>query len=176
MKLIVGLGNPGEKYETTRHNVGAQVVQLFAVECLIGLKEKKFSSLMGKGHFEGQEFLLIFPQTFMNRSGDAVAAVLNFYQIRPEEMLMVHDDIDLDLGRLKLDFNVGAAGHRGVSSVIESIGMKNFSRLRIGVGRPQTKEEVELYVLSPFSDEEKEKADVMREEGVKVIKKWLQGG
>lgn len=178
MKLLVGLGNPGKKYERTRHNIGAQALYEFASGSGIGLERKNFSSLFGKGKVEGADLLLLFPQTFMNRSGEAVKAVLDYYRVPSEEMLVIHDDIDLDLGRLKLDFDAGSAGHRGVLSVIEMTGTQLFYRLRMGVGRPAQRDEVENYVLSPFLAEEEERVQEMKKMSIEMIKQWIrnQGG
>ncbi|MBI4374298.1 MAG: aminoacyl-tRNA hydrolase, partial [Deltaproteobacteria bacterium] len=165
----------GKKYEKTRHNIGAETLSEFANESGVGLEEKKFSSLFGKGKAEGTDLLLLLPQTFMNRSGEAVKAVLDYYRVPAEEVLVIHDDIDLDLGRLKLDFDAGAAGHRGVLSVIEMTGTQVFHRLRMGIGRPLMRDEVENYVLSPFSTEEEEKVQAMRKMSVKMIKQWIRG-
>lgn len=174
MKLVVGLGNPGREYEKTRHNIGAELVWRFARDHSARPKAKKFSSLAGEGEIEGDTVVFLLPQTYMNRSGEAVAEAVSHYRLPSDRMIVVHDDIDLPLGRLKLDFDAGAAGHKGVASIIERIGSQRFSRIRLGIGRPSGKEEVEAYVLAPFSPAEKDAAENMKEEAKKVLENWLK--
>ena len=170
MKLIVGLGNPGKEYVGTRHNVGFSLVERLASQWHIDLGRKKFSSFTGDGVVEGQKVILLLPQTFMNLSGGAVLQAVQFFG--GPELLVVHDDLDLALGRVKLDFGRGAAGHRGVSSIMESVG-KDFSRVRLGIGRPERKEQVESFVLSAFGSEEMLQVAPMVDEGIRVVHQWL---
>lgn len=152
MQLIVGLGNPGDKYKKQRHNVGFMILDRFVKENdLEWGSNSKLKSQVTK--FEGK--ILVKPQTFMNNSGDAVSLVSNFYKIGPEDITVIHDDVDLPLGQIKRQFNVGAAGHHGVEDIILKLGTKEFNRIRIGIGRPQNPNIlVEDYVLMDFSDEE----------------------
>ncbi|MCS7171742.1 MAG: aminoacyl-tRNA hydrolase [Aquificaceae bacterium] len=154
IKLLVGLGNPGKKYEKTRHNVGFMVID----EVLRGLKSQKPSeeclSLLYRANIDGREVLLAKPQTYMNNSGLAVVNLLEEYDIMPEEMLVVYDDLDLPLGRLRLRLEGSSGGHHGVESIIREIKTDKFPRLRVGIGRPVDKSKVVDYVLSPFSEEE----------------------
>lgn len=168
MKLIVGLGNPGEQYEGTRHNIGVDAVRAFAASRKIGLRDRRFRSLWGESGGLG----LLLPRTYMNRSGAAVGEALAETGCDAKDLLVVHDDLDLALGRIKLDFNAGGAGHRGVESVIETIGSKAFHRVRIGIGRPPAKDDVEGYVLSPFAEPEKEEALKSVEQAVQKIEEW----
>lgn len=173
MKLVVGLGNPGAKYEGTRHNIGFEVVQALTGAAGIRFTKKAFSSLSVKENYKGREVLFLLPQTYMNRSGEAVREAIAFYRISPKDLVVVHDDLDLALGRVKVDFNAGAAGHRGVGSITEMIGTKEFNRIRIGIGKPARKEEVEGYVLAPFGRDEGEVKRVMLNEAVRELDSWI---
>lgn len=152
--LIVGLGNPGPEYGASRHNVGFWVVDLLAAQHRIRVTRKGHYSLVGNGFICGEPVVLAKPQAFMNRSGLAVGALLSALGLGPGEMVVVHDDIDLPLSRLKLKTRGGDAGHLGVRSIIEALGTGEFRRLRVGVGRPAGKGEMVDYVLSPFAEEE----------------------
>ncbi len=173
MKLIVGLGNPGSRYVRTRHNVGFMAVERIARHFGIGLGSEKFSSVWGKGGWKGQELGFLLPQTFMNLSGDAVRAAAAFYKVEVRDLLVAHDDLDLVPGRVKLGFDSGDAGHKGVRSTIAALGTQEFFRARIGIGRPERKEEVESYVLSPFQKEETTALEGALEEIQKLVERWI---
>ena len=173
MKMIVGLGNPGERYRLTRHNIGAVLIERFSKNRSIAVTQEKFSSRIGQGEVGRHKVLLQIPLTFMNLSGEAVSEALNFYKIPIELLLVVHDDIDLALGRMKLDFDAGAAGHKGVLSIIDRTGGASFYRLRLGIGRPARKEEVEGFVLSPFSGDEGAAVEEMLQEGEGQLEGWI---
>lgn len=151
MKLVVGLGNPGEKYENNRHNLGFMVVEEFGR----GLAWKKERDLLCE-LAKTPEYIVVKPTTFMNLSGEAVKAVSNFYKIPHKEILVIHDELDLDFGKIRISFDSSAAGHNGVDSVIKSLATMDFNRLRIGVGRPKIKK-ADRFVLSDFTKEEKAK-------------------
>lgn len=151
---IVGLGNPGPEYVRTRHNVGQMVVESFAEKHHIACDREKFKSTFGKGRIGQQEAVLVSPQTYMNLSGESVQGWWNFYHWTGDDLVVVHDEIDLPLGRIKFGFGRGAAGHNGIKSIIESIGTQGFYRLRFGVGRPMGKQPVSDFVLRPFADDE----------------------
>lgn len=167
------MGNPGEKYHGTRHNVGFDVVVGLAGETGVRIAKKGFSSLWAKERVDGREILFFLPQTFMNRSGEAVGEAMGFYKVPPQDLMVVHDDLDLALGRVKADFNAGAAGHRGIGSIIDRIGTKEFHRIRLGIGRPERKEDVEAFVLSPFGSVDKETVEAMKTAAVGELKKWI---
>lgn len=173
MKLIIGLGNPGRQYAETRHNVGFRIVQQLAQEEGIAIGQKGFSSLWAKGMMRGVEALLLLPQTMMNRSGPAVREAKEFYKVLDRDLLIVHDDLDLPLGRVKLDWNAGPAGHRGVSSVVDVLGSKEFFRVRVGIGRPMRKEDVEEFVLSPFEEADEKAVQDSIGSAVKLIREWV---
>jgi len=151
MKLIVGLGNPGKKYEKNRHNVG-----FLAVDYLIQKRNaRKINSSFKGDLYKTSDFLLLKPSTFMNLSGESVVLVKNYYKIDNEDIIVIHDDIDLKLGALKFKRGGGHGGHNGLKSIDKHIG-NDYYRIRIGVGRPKSKEEVIDFVLSDFKEEELE--------------------
>jgi PTH1 family peptidyl-tRNA hydrolase len=156
VKLIVGLGNPGRRYRGTRHNVGFQVVGRFASRLGIPLEQSRFESRFGRGRVQGIDVGLLEPQTFMNDSGKAVAAVLGFLPVREvsSDLLVVYDDADLPLGRLRLRARGGDGGHLGLRDVIASIGTQELPRLRFGIGRPLDFQETVAHVLQEFSNAE----------------------
>lgn len=156
MYLVTGLGNPGEDYRDTRHNSGFMVVERWASELGVQLSGGRFESAFAEAKYRGELIILQCPLTFMNRSGRAVKSIMEHYRISPDRFLLIHDDIDLPVGRLKVSFDGGSGGHRGVQSVIDSIGTRKFNRLKIGVGRPLFGEEVEDFVLSPFYPEDRD--------------------
>ena len=151
MKLIVGLGNPGKKYELNRHNVG-----FLAVDYLINkFNASKVSSKFKGALYKAGDYLFLKPSTFMNLSGESVALVKNFYKLDNKDIIVIHDDIDLKLGALRFKRGGSSGGHNGLKSIDKHIG-NDYWRIRIGVGRPERKEEVVNYVLSDFSKEELE--------------------
>jgi peptidyl-tRNA hydrolase, PTH1 family len=153
--LVVGLGNPGREYERTRHNVGWLVVDELARR-LDGRWREKFSGRLAEVRLDGFRLALLEPETFMNDSGRSVAAAARFFKVEPESLLVVHDDVDLEAGRLQARAGGGLAGHNGLRSLAQSLGTQDFLRLRIGVGRPGRGDprSVADYVLSPFATEE----------------------
>lgn len=158
MKLVVGLGNPGSRYEQTRHNAGFRVAQSVAAQHGIELASLRFSGRYGEGTLEGVEFGVLLPQTFVNRSGEAVAAAVAGLAIdSPErDLLLVYDDMDLPLGRIRLRRGGGAGGHNGMADVISCLESRALPRLRFGIGRPPESQDPVDYVLSPFSAQEEE--------------------
>ena len=156
MKLIVGLGNPGRQYRGTRHNVGFQVVDCFASRLGIPLEQSSFESRFGRGRVQGIDVGLLEPQTFMNDSGKAVAAAVGFLPVHEvsSDLLVIYDDADLPLGRLRLRARGGDGGHLGVRDVIASIGTQELPRLRFGIGRPPDFQETVAHVLQKFSNAE----------------------
>lgn len=159
MKLIIGLGNPGEKYELTRHNVGWLALNHFLRRKDVTIEEahaKKFDSLLTTATVGGEKHLFLYPITFMNESGRAVQKAMQFYKLAPSEIIVLHDEIDLPLGTIRLTQDSGAAGHNGVKSIIEHLGTSAFRRIRIGIesrteGRiPPT----DAFVLQPFTPTE----------------------
>jgi PTH1 family peptidyl-tRNA hydrolase len=154
VKLVVGLGNPGPRYEATRHNVGFRVIEALAAAHGIPLRERLSTAQYGAGAVGPHRVVLAKPLTYMNLSGQAVAGLRTHFSIPARDVIVVHDDLDLALGRVKLKMKGGDAGHYGVRSVIEHLGTDDFPRVRVGIGRPATKEAVTDYVLSPFTRDE----------------------
>lgn len=171
--VVVGLGNPGKQYENTRHNVGFQVVDELAHQFHVHLQERKFRASWGMGTIEGQRVLLFKPLTFMNRSGEAVKEMLGYFGISARQTLVVHDDLDLPCGRIKLARRGGAGGHRGVLSIIEHVKSRDFPRLKLGIGRPLQGETVEAYVLQIPYPQQAEVFQKMISRGVKGVQAVL---
>ncbi len=159
MKIIVGLGNPGRTYAKQRHNVGFMVLDLLAEQCGIALTKHSFGALVGSGAIEGNAVLLVKPETFMNLSGEAVAALVGFYKLEPKDLIVLHDEMDIELGYLKIMRGRGPGGHNGVSSIIASLATQDFVRIRVGIGRPPAGADPTGYVLSPFEKSEREAAE-----------------
>ncbi len=157
--LVVGLGNPGSRYEQSRHNVGFQAVDLLAVRYHARVDRKRFQGCYGRIRMGDRPVLLVKPQTYMNRSGQCVRAFSDYYRVRPAAILVIHDDLDLDFGRIKVVARGGAGGHNGVRSIISHLGTREFARVRFGIGRPGDDQEgmpVERFVLARFSAHEQE--------------------
>ncbi len=157
--LVVGLGNPGPKYETTRHNVGFMALDHFAASSNCPLRQGKFSGEFCRQRLFSQQVCLVKPMTFMNRSGSCVAAFVRFFKIPLANILIIHDDLDLPFSRVKVVAGGGAGGHNGVRSIIQALGTKKIARVKIGIGRPALDENghgipVDHYVLSEFSSDE----------------------
>lgn len=173
---LCGLGNPGNEYAKTRHNVGFQVVDRLAQAFGIALQQRKFRAGWGTGTVEGRKIFIVKPLTFMNRSGEVVVEVLKYFGIAANQMLVIHDDLDLPVGRIRLVLKGGAGGHRGVSSVIQHLGHQDFPRLKLGIGRPAHRETVESYVLHPPYPEETLAFNDMVERGFEAVKAVLSTG
>jgi PTH1 family peptidyl-tRNA hydrolase len=156
LRLVVGLGNPGPEYEATRHNAGFRVVERFAARAAIALGgEKRLRARFGVGRVAGHEVGLLLPDTWMNRSGEAVARAIDAHPLDPAcDLLVVYDDLDLPFGRLRLRPSGGAGGHNGLADVTLRLGRSDFARLRVGIGRPPAGVDVIDWVLAPFSDAE----------------------
>jgi PTH1 family peptidyl-tRNA hydrolase len=154
LRLVVGLGNPGRAYSTTRHNIGFMVVDRIAVEFAIGMGKEKFNSVFGRGRIADVEAVLAKPMAFMNRSGPPVRGLADFFRISSQDVLVIHDDIDLDFGRLKIKEKGGHGGHNGIRSLMDAFGRGDFARLRIGIGRSETGKGVADYVLDHFMRDE----------------------
>jgi PTH1 family peptidyl-tRNA hydrolase len=159
MRLIVGLGNPGSQYENTRHNAGFMVVDKLAGEFGISVNKNKFDVRYGRGAIEDHEVMLAKPMAFMNRSGWPVQKLAAYFKINSKDLMVVHDDIDLAFGRLKIKEKGGHGGHKGLKSIIHAVGEDEFVRLRIGVGRSEAESSVSDHVLGPFFGHESKRLD-----------------
>lgn len=175
--LIVGLGNPGAEYEDTRHNAGVWFLEALARSCGASLQlERKFHGLTARACLGGREVRLLFPATFMNRSGQAVAAVTNFYRIPPRSILVAHDELDLPVGTARLKQGGGHGGHNGLRDIISHLGNnREFLRLRIGIGHPGDSNRVVNYVLNKPSRQDGDKIHAVIDESVCLMAEVLNG-
>jgi PTH1 family peptidyl-tRNA hydrolase len=155
LKLIVGLGNPGLEYAETRHNIGSMAATRLAGRSGIAIKRKGYHGLYGVGRVAGQEVTILLPQTYMNRSGDSVAPACQSLGVEPGDLIVIHDEIDLAFGCLRIKVGGGHGGHNGLRSIGAALGATDFSRLRMGVGRPAVGGDVSRHVLSRFNPEER---------------------
>jgi PTH1 family peptidyl-tRNA hydrolase len=174
--LIAGLGNPGRKYQLTRHNLGFRVIETLAQNHQISLNQKKFQSIFGQGIIEGHKVHLILPQTYMNLSGIAVGHWVRYFHSSPERLVVVHDDLDLAWGRLRIVAKGGAGGHRGVLSLIEHLQTKVFIRLRVGVGRPPGDQPPEAYVLETIPASLRADLDQLVREAASALEMIIREG
>jgi len=161
MKLIVGLGNPGLGYARNRHNIGFMCLRHFAKTHGIKLDKKQGKARIGRGEAAGSEVVLARPQTFMNHSGEAVSRLADRLKLKPQDLIVIHDDLDLPLGRIRIGRGSGSGGHKGAGSIIHSLGGQDFVRVRVGIGRPDaaTEDDIIAYVLSDLTAAEKEAID-----------------
>lgn len=170
IKLIVGLGNPGADYVKTRHNCGFWFVEALASEFMTSLKnEKRFSGEYTKAIANSRDLHLLKPMTFMNHSGQSVAACARYYKIEPEEILVAHDELDLEPGTVKLKKGGGHGGHNGLRDIISHLGTKDFYRLRLGIGHPGHRSQVVNYVLHNIAKDQKELVDITIQESLEII-------
>ncbi|MGE5328757.1 MAG: aminoacyl-tRNA hydrolase [Deltaproteobacteria bacterium] len=155
MYIIVGLGNPGKVYENTRHNVGFKAVDLLEDRLNINVSKKKFNALIGEGSFAGEKVTLIKPQTYMNLSGETIIQALNWYKISLSNLLIIYDDVDLDVGNIRIRERGSAGTHNGMRSIVNCVGTEDFPRIRVGIGKPPNADyDLADYVLSKFSQGE----------------------
>ena len=176
MKLIVGLGNPGKKYENTRHNAGFLAIDALAEKYGISMTEKKHKAVCGSGYMEGVKVILVKPQTFMNLSGESVREVLDFYKLDPEEdMLIMYDDISLAPGNLRIRKKGSAGGHNGIKSIIAHAGTQNFMRIKIGVGEKPSGWDLADYVLGHFTQNERKVMDEAAKTATEAIRMMVAG-
>lgn len=176
IKLIVGLANPGPEYAATRHNAGAWLLEALARDCGLSLRlEAKFQGVTANLLLQGQSCRLLIPVTFMNRSGQAVRAMANFYQIAPEEMLVVHDELDLAPGICRLKSEGGHGGHNGLRDIIAHLSTNKFHRLRLGIGHPGKDKDVSDYVLSRPCRDDQMRIETAISGGLEVLPLLLAG-
>jgi len=176
LKLIVGLGNPDKKYKLTRHNVGFEIIDLFCREIRAGKMRRQDFSLAAAGSLGPEELILAKPQTFMNSSGIAVSSLVSKYSVPLDDLYVVYDDIDLDLGILRIRRKGSAGGHKGMKSIINSLGSQSFPRMRIGIGQPPQEMDSIDYVLSRFSDQEREQIDQVEKLAIEAMKVMILDG
>ena len=180
LRLVVGLGNPGNTYEDTRHNAGFMVADKIAQDFNISFNKTKFDAIFGRGFIEDVDVLLVKPMAFMNRSGPPLQKLAHYFRIPGEDMLVIHDDIDLAFGRLKIKEKGGHGGHNGIRSIMDAFGGGDFVRLRIGVGRSEAEGNVTDHVLGRFSDDKAEMVarviTVARDAAVTVLCEGMKVG
>ena len=167
MYLITGLGNPGKEYQNTRHNLGFMTLDLLASDW-----EEKFDALICKTQISNRDVVLAKPQTFMNLSGKAISQIMNFYKIK--DLIVIHDEMDIDLGKIKISENKNSGGHKGVQSIIDLIGTKEFIRIRIGIGK--SKNQASEFVLGEFHEEQKTLIQESVEKAVGALKEIIENG
>ena len=172
MKLIVGLGNPGKKYEHTRHNMGFDVIDLFSKLAQIDIDKESFKGLVGRGKVFDEDVFLLKPQTFMNLSGESVQEIVSYFKIDLDDIIIVYDDMDLEPGRIRLRPGGSSGGHNGMKNIIEHLGSENIKRIRVGIGKP-TYDTID-YVLSKPSKEERVLIDEAIVEASNALKDILK--
>jgi len=173
--LIVGLGNPGKEYAGNRHNVGFQCIDRLARAHGLEFRRQRFRAVLAEGQIGGRRVLLAKPLTFMNESGKAVGPLSRWYKIPPERILVIHDDLDLPLGKIRLRPDGSSGGHKGINSLIAELGTRDFARLRIGIGRPEHGDPVD-YVLSDFGRDQEPAIAAAYEMAERAILAFLQEG
>lgn len=176
MKLVVGLGNPGERYADTRHNIGFMVAARVASRAGIAIKRQGYQGLYGVGRLVGEEAAILLPQTFMNRSGASVAPACQSLGVPPGDLIVVHDEIDLPYGCLRIKVGGGHGGHNGLRSITDALGHGDFIRMRLGVGRPLAGGDVSGHVLSRFASAERAQLENYLDVAADALEFLLQRG
>ncbi|WP_280772225.1 aminoacyl-tRNA hydrolase [Salipaludibacillus daqingensis] len=174
MKLVVGLGNPGKKYDRTRHNVGFEVIDKCQERLKIELDQSKFKGAYGFSRVNGKKVFLLKPLTYMNLSGEAIVPLMNYFKIDKEDLLVVYDDLDLPPGKIRLRQKGSHGGHNGIRSIIQHLGTDQFNRIRIGIGRPDQGIAVPDYVLGSFSPDERQKVEVSLDKSAEAVEAWTE--
>lgn len=175
MKLIVGLGNPGEKYAGTRHNIGYTVVDRLMEKQQLSMTDQKFRGDYTTWHINQDRIYLLKPYTYMNLSGEAVLPFMTYFGIGMEDIIVIYDDLDLDVGKMRLRQTGSAGGHNGVKSIIDLLGSDKFNRIRIGIGRPQNGWKVVDHVLAPFGKDDQIAVDLAVDKAVDALTDWANG-
>lgn len=175
MKLFIGLGNPGKKYEHTRHNMGFEVIDLFSDLSQIDVDKEVFHGLMGRGTALGEDVMLFKPTTFMNLSGNAVQEVIHYFKIPLEDVVVIFDDMALVPGKIRLRLEGSSGGHKGMQNIIDMLGTEQIKRIRVGIGEPMERDNID-YVLSRPVDEEKEAIDLAIKDAVEALKEIIKSG
>jgi len=176
MHVVVGLGNPGARYEGTRHNIGFEVVEFLARHHEIALKEKKFKAHFGRGRVGAEPVMLVCPQTFMNRSGDSIGPLVGFYKLKSDSVVVIHDDLDLPVGVVKLKSGGGHGGHNGLRDLVSKLGTANFQRVRVGIGRPQGPMATSDWVLSRWASSQQGLLQRIHERAAEATQALLEQG
>ena len=167
--IIVGLGNPGDKYEKTRHNVGFNVIDLLAKEYSIDVSKIKHKALIGEGRVGTEKVILVKPMTYMNLSGESVADICNYYNVDLENVIVIYDDIDLDVGKIRIRKKGSGGTHNGMRSIIKCLGSNEFPRVRVGISKPKNGQDLADFVLSRFAKEDEKSLNESFENAVAAI-------
>jgi len=173
---VAGLGNPGTRYQHTRHNLGFQVIEVLSQHWGIALSKRSLANRWGQGRVNQESVILAQPQAYMNLSGPPISQLLAYFRLAPENLIVIHDDLDMPLGRLKIVLRGGAGGHKGVGSIIQVLGTEEFIRIKVGIGRPQQGEAIEDYVLSLCYPEEAEIFKAMVQRAAEAVETLLTAG
>lgn len=176
MKLIVGLGNPGMQYATTRHNIGFEVIDSIAETYNIQVTKSKYKALIGEGVISGERVILMKPQTYMNLSGEAIRACMDFHKINNEDVIVIYDDVSLDVGQLRLRKSGSAGGHNGIKSIISHLNTQDFPRIKVGVGQKPAGWDLANYVLGRFTEEDMKILGPKCNEIVKAVETIITDG
>lgn len=174
MKIIAGLGNPGQKYDKTKHNTGFMTMDHYLDEKDLSLDKDKFEGHWTKQKIDGEDVILLEPQTYMNESGRSVSQVANFFKVDPEDILIIQDDMDMPIGKIRIRANGKSGGHNGIKSIIRDLGTEKFNRLKIGIRHPKNTTVVS-WVLTPFNDEQQKLMDDAFDTSVKIIDDFIAG-
>lgn len=176
MYLIVGLGNPGSEYNNTRHNIGFEMLDRYTSSKNINLSNEKFKGLFTKVDVNGTNVIFAKPMTYMNLSGNFIRDIINFYKIELNNVLVIYDDMDLPLGKIRLKDNGSAGGHNGIKSIIDCLGTEKFKRLKCGIGRPSNKNiPIPDHVLGKFSSEEQNLVNTINDKVFNIINGFIKG-
>lgn len=176
MKLVVGLGNPGPRYDKTRHNIGFEVLSAFADRHFFPPAKSSFDGLVTDHSVNGEKVVLLAPQTYMNASGKSIRQCVDFYKIEHDDVMVVVDDMNLDVGRMRIRGSGSAGGQKGLADAIRHLGTDRISRLRVGVGRPPGRMAASDYVLQRFSDADRQLVDVCIQEAADGLEHWVKDG
>ena len=174
--LVIGLGNPGRKYQGNRHNIGFMLVDRLAARLGVVFSRVEFKALVTKGEYQDKKIILAKPQTFMNLSGNSAASLVHYYKIPLSQIILIYDDVDLPLGALRIRPGGGSGGHKGMASTIEQLGTQDFPRMRIGIDRPPGRMPVPDYVLQDFSKGDKAIVESSLERGVEAVLLFVSQG
>ncbi|WEV44043.1 aminoacyl-tRNA hydrolase [Lactobacillus sp. ESL0684] len=177
MKIIAGLGNPGKKYDGTKHNTGFMALDYYLNNNALQLEREKFEGKYTKQKIAGEDVILLEPQTYMNDSGRSVAQVAHFFKVAPQDILVIHDDMDMALGKIRIRANGKSGGHNGIKSIISDLGSSDFNRLKIGIRHPDnaTKESVISWVLSPFTSQQQTQMTAAFATSSEIIADFIAG-
>lgn len=167
--IVIGLGNPGKEYIDTRHNVGFMVIERLAEFFGVSLKERGCRAIWGSGTISERQVVLAKPQTFVNNSGEAAYCLLDYFRVSASQLLVVHDDLDLALGKIKIKEDGGSGGHKGIDSIISVLGTREFARIRVGIGRPPGRQDPAQFVLRPFTSRQMGEIELVIPRAVEAV-------